>query len=98
MQPPPPPPPSAMQVLLNPWPGPEDRESWLCNTNCPSVTFAPNGTAIMAFKSAQCQRPIPPTEGTKEKIGIAIGLGLIPFVQRKLCLVGWCLTTGQLLW
>ena len=59
------------KIILNPWPGTEDRESWLCQTNCPSVTFAPNGTAIMAFRSVQCQQPTPPAKGTKEKIGIA---------------------------
>ena len=59
------------KVILNPWPGPGDRESWLCQTNCPSVTFAPNGTAVMAFRSVQCEQPTPPVKGTKEKIGIA---------------------------
>ena len=59
------------KIILNPWPGPDDRESWLCQTNCPSVTFAPNGMAIMAFRSVQCQQPTPPTKGTKEKIAIA---------------------------
>ena len=37
------------KILFNPWPGPENRESWLCQTNCPSVAFVPNGTAVMAF-------------------------------------------------
>ena len=59
------------KILLNPWPGPEDRKSWLCQTNCPSVTFAPNGTAIMVFRSVQCQKSVPPTKGTREKIAIA---------------------------
>ena len=54
------------KILLNPWPGPEDRESWLCQTNCPSVTFAPNGTAIMAFRSVHCL-----VTGKREKIAIA---------------------------
>ena len=58
-------------ILLNRWPGPEDRESWLCQTNCPSVTFAPNGTVIMALRGAQCEIPSPPAKGTKEKIAIA---------------------------
>ena len=44
------------KVILNPWPGPNDRESWLCQTNCPSVTFAPNGTAVMVFRSVQCRK------------------------------------------
>lgn len=59
------------KVLLNPWPGPEDKKSWLCQTNCPSVTFAPNGTAIMAFRSIQCDRDIPYVNNTREKIAIA---------------------------
>ena len=59
------------KILFNPWPGPEDRESWLCQTNCPSVTFAPNGSVIMAFRGAQCQKPTLPARQTKEKIAIA---------------------------
>ena len=59
------------KIIFNPWPGPDDRESWHCQTNCPSVTFTPNGTAVMAFRSVQCQPPAPPAKGTKEKIGIA---------------------------
>ena len=59
------------KILLNPWPGMKDRESWLCQTNCPSITFAPNGTVIMAFRSVQCKKPEPPITGTKEKIAIA---------------------------
>ena len=31
------------KILFNPWPGPDNRESWLCQTNCPSVTFTPSG-------------------------------------------------------
>ena len=59
------------KILFNPWPGPDDRESWLCQTNCPSVTFASNGTVIMGLRGAQCQLPSPPAKGTREKIAIA---------------------------
>ena len=59
------------KILLNLWPGPEDRESWLCQTNCPSVAFAPNGTVVMALRAIQCQKPSTPLKGTKEKIAIA---------------------------
>ena len=59
------------KIIFNPWPGPANRESWLCQTNCPSVTFAPSGNVIMAFRGAQCQSPTPPMKGTKEKIAIA---------------------------
>ena len=59
------------KVLLNPWPGLSDRHSWLCQTNCPTVTFSPNGTAIMAFRSIQCEYPTNKSEMTFEKIAIA---------------------------
>ena len=59
------------KVLFNPWPGPPERDDWLCQTNCPSVAFAPNGSVIMVFRGVQCQKPQPPTKGTKEKIAIA---------------------------
>ena len=49
----------------------KDKESWLCQTNCPSVIFAPNGSVVMAFRGQQCQRPAPPSKGTREKIAIA---------------------------
>ena len=58
------------KVILDPWPGPTNRTSWLCQTNCPSVTFAPNGTAIMALRSVQCDESNP-NDDTKEKIAIA---------------------------
>lgn len=43
------------RVIFNDWPGPSDRQSWHCQTNCPSVTFTPNGTVVMALRALQCQ-------------------------------------------
>ena len=57
------------KVLFNPWPGLVDKESWLCQTNCPSVMFTANDSVIMAFRGVQCQKP--PARSTKEKIVIA---------------------------
>ena len=59
------------KILLNPYPGTKNREFWLCQTNCPSVTFAPNGSVVMAFRGYQCQQPVPYSKSTREKIAIA---------------------------
>ena len=59
------------KVILNSWPGPADRGSWQCQTNCPSVTFAPNGSVVLAFRGAQCASDLPLENQTREKIGIA---------------------------
>ena len=58
------------KIILDPWPGLTNRSSWLCQTNCPSVVFAPNGTAVMAFRSVQCDR-LNSNSTVKEKIAIA---------------------------
>merc|ERR1712130_360712 len=57
------------KVIFNKYPGPANRSAWDCQTNCPSVAFAPNGTVVMAFKSEQCHKNI--SANTKEKIIIA---------------------------
>ena len=58
------------KILFNPWPGLLNRSSWLCQTNNPSVAFAPNGTVVMAFRAIQCDR-VTAKSATKEKIAIA---------------------------
>ena len=58
------------KVIFDPWPGLVNRSSWLCQTNCPSVTFAPDGKAVMAFRSIQCDRSNF-NSTTKEKIAVA---------------------------
>ncbi|XP_065188706.1 uncharacterized protein LOC135819423 [Sycon ciliatum] len=59
------------KVVLNPWPGPADRYSWLCQTNCPSVAFAQNGSVVMALRAVQCNQPPDRANWTYEKIAIA---------------------------
>ena len=59
------------RVLLNPWPGLANRSNFLCQTNCPSATFAADGTSVLlAFRGAQCAAA-PGTAPTKEKIALA---------------------------
>ena len=58
------------KVILNPWPGMEDRHSWICQTNCPSVAFAANGSVVMAVRGVQCEQPPRYSENTREKIAI----------------------------
>ena len=79
------------KVILNPWPGPVNRTSWLCQTNCPSAVFTPNGSVIMAFRSTQCPENIPYNLSTREKITIATAPHWSgPYVIRsKRPLFGW---------
>ena len=37
----------------------------------PFSDFAPNGSVVMAPRGVQCQKPVPPAKGTREKIAIA---------------------------
>ena len=62
------------KVLFDSWPGQADRYSWLCQANCPSVVFAPNGSVIMAYRASQCETPLNQSENTFEKIAIATAL------------------------
>ena len=45
------------KVILNPWPGMKDMRSWICQTNAPSATSAPNRSVIVAVRGVQCEQP-----------------------------------------